>query len=235
MMLVFLFLTWYSAYYNKVTDCGCFGDAIKLSSWETFYKNIVLIVLAVLLLANNNYIKPLFSNKFAATSSFLSLIVFSGIVYHVITHLPIIDFRAYAVGNNIKEQMMIVDGEDPKITDFSLMNQNLNEVMSEVLGKEKVLFVVMYDLEKSDKNGFEKIQEISNMAIEKGYSVYLLTSSMLKDFTKVKRKYQLNIEPLFADGTVLKTMIRANPGLMVLSNGTITGKANWRDAEKLGL
>ncbi|MBG7629315.1 MAG: DoxX family protein, partial [Bacteroidetes bacterium] len=59
-ILVFLFLTWYSAYYDKVTDCGCFGDAVKLSSWGTFYKNIVLVVLILFLVWKVDDIKPLF-------------------------------------------------------------------------------------------------------------------------------------------------------------------------------
>ena len=48
-ILVFLYLTWYSAYFDKVTDCGCFGDAITLTPWETFYKNVVLLGLIVIL------------------------------------------------------------------------------------------------------------------------------------------------------------------------------------------
>ena len=61
--LIFLFLTWYSAYYDKVTDCGCFGDAIKLSSWETFYKNVILIALIILLLVKVSLVKPIFKGN----------------------------------------------------------------------------------------------------------------------------------------------------------------------------
>ncbi len=63
--ILFLFLTWYSAYFDKVTDCGCFGDAVKLTPWETFYKNVVLIVLVIYLLVRAYEIQPISSEKFA--------------------------------------------------------------------------------------------------------------------------------------------------------------------------
>ncbi|UCE94766.1 MAG: DoxX family membrane protein, partial [Flavobacteriaceae bacterium] len=74
--LIFLFLTWYSAYFNKVTDCGCFGDAITLTPWETFYKNIVLIVLVIYLLIRVYDVQPLFSDAFAKRISLISVLVF---------------------------------------------------------------------------------------------------------------------------------------------------------------
>ena len=76
MIIIFLFLTWYSAYYDKVTDCGCFGDVITLTPWETFYKNIVLVVLIAFLLINTKHIKPVFNKNFAMWVSFASFFVF---------------------------------------------------------------------------------------------------------------------------------------------------------------
>ena len=66
LILVFLFLTWYSAFYNKVTDCGCFGDFMKLSPWQSFYKDVILTIMIVFLVFQNKYIKPVFSNKAVA-------------------------------------------------------------------------------------------------------------------------------------------------------------------------
>ena len=63
MIVFFTFLTWYSAYFNKVTDCGCFGDAIKLTPWESFTKDVILLVLIVIIMIGLKYIKPLFNNK----------------------------------------------------------------------------------------------------------------------------------------------------------------------------
>lgn len=108
--LLFLFLTWYSAYYDKVTDCGCFGDAITLTPWETFYKNIILIALIIFLIRNVYDIQPILSESFVKIVSVLSLISFVFITFYVLKHLPIIDFRAYAIGKNIPEGMMIPEG-----------------------------------------------------------------------------------------------------------------------------
>ena len=78
---VFLFLTWYSAYYNKVTDCGCFGDAIKLTPWETFYKNILLIALIVVMLFRMKNVKEIFPTKVSQALTILSLVSFLYITY----------------------------------------------------------------------------------------------------------------------------------------------------------
>jgi len=107
---LFLFLTWYSAYFDKVTDCGCFGDAIKLTPWETFYKNIVLIVLIAYLIIRVYDIQPIISDIFVKRITIFSLLVFIFITYFVLRHLPIIDFRPYAIGKNIQEGMMIPEG-----------------------------------------------------------------------------------------------------------------------------
>ena len=108
--LLFLFLTWYSAYFDKVTDCGCFGDAVKLTPWETFYKNVVLIAMVVYLIIRVYDIQPIISEVFAKIISIIALLSFVFITYYVLKHLPIIDFRAYAVGKNIPEGMIYPEG-----------------------------------------------------------------------------------------------------------------------------
>ena len=123
--LLFLFLTWYSAYYNKVTDCGCFGDAVKLTPWETFYKNVVLIVMVIYLLLRVYDIHPISSEILAKRVSLVSLLLFVGILFYVLRFLPIIDFRAYAIGKNIPDGMVIPDGaEQPVYEDTWIYNVN---------------------------------------------------------------------------------------------------------------
>ncbi len=123
--LLFLFLTWYSAYYDKVTDCGCFGDAVKLTPWETFYKNVILIVLVVFLMVRVYDIQPISSDVFAKRISLISLLVFVGIIFYVLRYLPIIDFRPYAIGKNIPEGMLIPeDAEKPVYEDTWVYNVN---------------------------------------------------------------------------------------------------------------
>lgn len=233
--LIFLFLTWYSAFYNKVTDCGCFGDAIKLTPWETFYKNVILIVLIILLLIKVALINPIFKGTTPKLITFLSLAAFLFIVQHVLTHLPIIDFRAYAIGKDLQEGMEYpADGSIPPVHDFMLedMQQDLAPILLE---KEKVMLVIMYNLDKSDEKGFPAIKDVSEKAIEKGYTVYGVSASFSDDLMIAKEKYNLPFEFLFCDETTLKTMIRANPGVMILDKGTVIQKKNWIDVEDLEL
>lgn len=233
MILVFLFLTWYSAFYNKVLDCGCFGDAVKLTPWDTFYKNVVLFAFILVLLFGTKYIRPLISLSFAKWASFLFFVVFLYITYHVLVHLPIIDFRPYAIGKNIQEGMKQTGPDLPPIHDFYLENMEGDNLTDAVLAADKAMLIVTYNIDKSDRQGFSKIKEITDKASKSGYKVYLLTASLEADFLDIKDEFDLNFEMLFCDETTLKTIIRANPGIVTLQKGTVTGKWNWIDSEKI--
>ena len=233
--LIFLFLTWYSAYYNKVTDCGCFGDAIKLSTWETFYKNVILIVLIVFLLIQVAHIKPLFKGKIPKLITFLSLAGFLFIVQHVLTHLPLIDFRAYAIGKNLQDGMQYPeDGSIAPVHDFMLEDAQA-DLAPELLQEEKLLLVIVYNLAKVDVNGFPAIKKITTKAINKGYTVYGVSASFSDELMLAKETYSLPFDFLFCDETTLKTMIRANPGVMVLDKGTVVQKKHWTDIDEIKL
>ena len=118
MILFFTFLTFYSAYFDKVKDCGCFGDAIKLTPWDTFTKDLVLLALVLILFTGIKHIKPIFSKLPNTIIALLSFILSLWFGYHVLMHLPTIDFRAYKIGNNIQEQMAIPD--DAAKTNFRI-------------------------------------------------------------------------------------------------------------------
>lgn len=232
-IMVFLFLTWYSAYYNKVTDCGCFGDAVKLSSWGTFYKNIVLVALILLLVWKVDDIKPLFSVNAMKWTSFLLFFTFLYITYYVLMHLPIIDFRPYAIGKNIPEGMEYIGDQEPPIHDFYLESVEGEDLTEAVLAEDKIMLIVAYNLAKSDLGGFIGVKKVSDEALNNGYTVYLLSSSMDEDYQNIKEKYNLNFDMLFGDETMLKTVVRANPGIITLQNGTVKGKWSWIDVEKV--
>jgi uncharacterized membrane protein YphA (DoxX/SURF4 family)/peroxiredoxin len=131
MIVFFTFLTFYSAFFNKVTDCGCFGDALKLTPWESFTKDIVLLGLILILFLGRKYIQPFFSKNIR------SIIVFAGFVgclfitYQVLQHLPYIDFRPYKIGANITEGMTIPEDAPKPIFEY---NWKFN-----VNGKEKII------------------------------------------------------------------------------------------------
>jgi hypothetical protein len=118
MIVFFTFLTFYSAYFNKVTDCGCFGDALKLTPWQSFTKDVVLLFFILILVFNKHLIKPVFPKAVRNTLVYLSVAgcIFMG--YWVLNHLPIVDFRAYKVGNNIQQGMAIPAGAPKSVTEM---------------------------------------------------------------------------------------------------------------------
>ncbi|MAD96887.1 MAG: DoxX family protein [Flavobacteriaceae bacterium] len=234
-IVFFTFLTWYSAYYNKVTDCGCFGDAIKLKPWETFYKDAVLLVAILILNFRIRDINPIDSKSFSKKITFLALFISACIVYYVLNHLPIIDFRPYAIGENIEEGMKFPeDGSLPKVHDF-MLEDSQNDLAPMLLRKEKLMLVIMYNISKTNKKGLANVKEITRRAKEKGYVVYGVSASFDDDIQELKKEYSLPFEFLFCDETTLKTMIRANPGVMLFERGTVTDKKNWNDVEDLKL
>lgn len=127
LIIFFSFLTFYSAYFHKVTDCGCFGDAIKLSPWTSFWKDIVLLFMILFLVYGFKYIHTLFTLKVNWIIISIGLVLCLWTVYQGIAHLPIIDFRPYAVGKNLKEGMN--DGEpEQNIIIYKLKNLSANEI-----------------------------------------------------------------------------------------------------------
>ena len=118
MILFFTFLTFYSAYYNKVTDCGCFGDAIPLTPWESFYKDVILLVLILILFFKREYITPYFAKASHRWIIFVVTMLCFTFAYYVLMHLPVFDFRAYKVGTNIEESMRVPEGAQQSVYDY---------------------------------------------------------------------------------------------------------------------
>jgi hypothetical protein len=131
MILFFTFLTFYSAYFNKVTDCGCFGDAIKLTPWESFTKDVVLLGLILILYFGRRHINPLLSlraRQIIALASVVLCIVYGN---YVLNHLPVIDFRAYKIGANIEDGMEVPEDAPKAVFEYAWK--------FDVNGEEKVL------------------------------------------------------------------------------------------------
>ncbi|MCA0133845.1 BT_3928 family protein [Winogradskyella alexanderae] len=279
MIVFFTFLTFYSAYFDKVKDCGCFGDALKLTPWESFTKDVVLLVLILILFYGLKHIKPIFSTLPTSIIALLSFLISLWFGYHVLMHLPAIDFRAYAIGKNIQEQMVVpddapkpileytwtfnVNGEEkqfvtngsyptvdgdyvgvetetidegyiPPIQDFSIESSE-EDLTSYFLEKDKLVIVAMYNISSSEDDGVAKLKLFTDDAIEAGYTVIGLTSSSESEKQKVKQDYSLNFNFYLCDEKVIKTIVRANPGIIVLKNGTVVNKAHWNDIEDIEL
>lgn len=277
MIVGFTFLTFYSAYFNKVTDCGCFGDALKLTPWESFTKDIVLLVLILILFKGQKCITPIFSAGISRFLTLLSVLASSVFAYYVLNYLPAIDFRPYKIGANIQEGMTVpedaqkpvfdyawkfkVNGEEkvivtrgdyptvegefidvetteieagyvPPIHDFTIEKDG-TDMAAELLQEPKLVMVIAYDLAKSNYKAFEEIKTITDEASKKGYKVIGMSASS-EDFTlKLTKEYKLNFDFYFTDQTTLKTIIRSNPGVLVLEKGTITQKVHFNDLDEL--
>lgn len=118
MIVFFTFLTFYSAYYNVVKDCGCFGDALHLTPWESFTKDIILLVFILILFINRKKIKPLFNNGIQNLITSLGVAAAIFIAFYVLNHLPIIDFRPFKVGANIQKGMEIPEGAPKSVVEM---------------------------------------------------------------------------------------------------------------------
>ena len=173
MIVFFTFLTFYSAYFNKVTDCGCFGDAIKLTPWQSFTKDIILLVFILILFAGKRFINPIFSNKTNTIFFVLSVILCGFMGYWVLNHLPLKDFRAYKVGTNIKKAMEIPENAPKSEYEMSFIykvNGENKEFSMEELGNLPEGAEFVDRKEKLIREGFTPA--IQNFTIEKDDTDY---------------------------------------------------------------
>jgi uncharacterized membrane protein YphA (DoxX/SURF4 family) len=118
LIIKFTFLTFYSAYFNVVKDCGCFGDALHLTPWESFTKDVVLLFFILILFVNVKLVQPLFTAKIQNLLVGISLVLCGIMGYWVLNHLPIIDFRPFKVGNNIQKGMEIPEGAPQSVVEM---------------------------------------------------------------------------------------------------------------------
>ncbi|WP_248723805.1 BT_3928 family protein [Seonamhaeicola sp. ML3] len=168
MIVFFTFLTFYSAYFDKVKDCGCFGDALKLTPWESFAKDVILLVLILLLFFGIKHIKPVFGKLPTTVLALLSFIVSLWFGYHVLMHLPAIDFRAYKIGNNITEGMIIPEDAPKPVLEYS-WKFNVN-------GEEQV---IVTDGSYPSVEG--EFISVDTKVLEEGYSPSVVDFSMESD------------------------------------------------------
>jgi len=267
LIVFFTFLTFYSAYFDKVTDCGCFGDAIKLTPWQSFIKDIILLVLILIIFIRRNDQKPFLTSYTADIT--IGVVAFVNVMGAVlaIQHLPYLDFRAYKIGANIPRLMqpseqlkykyiMTKDGKEeefidypteqgyefkemillnpeaqPKITDYSVWNPEGDFTEQTFEGNK--LLIIMYDALKADTESISVIKELISQ-LPADIDPVILTSSGEKIFENFRHEHQLAIPYYFADATVLKTIIRANPGLVLVQNGVVVGKWHHNDVPDAG-
>ena len=319
LIVFFTALTFVSAQFEWVRSCGCFGDAIPLTPWQSFIKDLVLLGLILVIMAGQKHIqegeidKPLYilfalclaflvwlssklnwyvpalypavivllyvvlnksiKDKSALASTAIGLFSSCLFTYHAYAHLPFKDFRAYAIGKNIPEQMVAVPsilkytynlkdkasgeiihvesfpenyelkyeylnfdttvikaGIPAKIHDFVLMNADKSDYTGDVLENPDLNFLlVAYDLENTNLDVQSKIKSFSEQCAQNKLLFKGVTASTREQVEQLEKKYGQNFEYYFCDAVTLKTIIRSNPGLVAIKNGTIVGQWHYND------
>ena len=284
--LVMTPLTLYIALTNPVSDCGCFGDAVVLTNWQTFWKNVVLVILAIVVVACRKHTRQLWSNWMEVVLAVLTIVVAVAFMTWTRLHLPLKDFRPYKVGNHLPTLMeypedaepdvyeysfvyekdgveqsftlenypkgdstwtfvrsnskLIKKGYEPPIHDFEIINAEGEDLTWDILeSEEPVTLVVMYDLKKADKKQMAKVEALANN-VELSLNdaelslnhFYILTGSGTDDIINFCLEYPtLSDYICTCDPVTLKTIVRANPGAIVVQNGIVIDKYNLRDRD----
>ena len=227
MMLIMTPLTLWLALANPISDCGCFGDALVLTNWQTFWKNVVLLSLALLVgrwpLEMVRFVSK--SNQWIVTNySALFIIILSAWSLY---DLPYFDFRPYHVGTNLRQgwqQMM--EGEDSPYVDFFIERVDDGEDITEQVLNDKgyTFLLVSPHLEQADDSQLDRINDLYEYAEDNGYPFYCLTASGQKGINGWRDITGAEYPFCQTDDITLKTIIRSNPGLLLLKDGVITRK-----------
>lgn len=229
LIVFFTFLTFYAAYFEKVKDCGCFGDFLKLDPWESFGKDLILLVFILILFFGVKYIKPVFSKLPTTVLALLGFILSLWFGYHVLMHLPAIDFRAYAVGKNIHEGMIIpkdapkpiqeyswkfnVNGEEKVIKtngNYPSVEGEFVSVETEVIQEGYTPPVVDFSIESEDEDLTTHFLEQDNLVVVVSYSLEKIERDgalKLKALQDEARKNNYQIIGLTASGDEAKQRI----------------------------
>lgn len=271
-MTFFTVLTFFDAVYNPVPDCGCFGDAITLTNWQTFYKNVILMVFTLILFAWRK--KTIETLKTAASYGIAAgaAALFLGLSIHCYRHLPLLDFMDWKTGNKMfndnplpvkyyliyknketgetKEylspdypyndsvwmskwefvEQRIDDPNSFKGHDLQIMDTTGTDLTDVIIQNPDFQFLLIaWDIEKSDQEALAGIKEFADKALAAGYGFAGLTSSLSAVIDSTQQKFDWKFETYMADDITLKTMVRANPGLMLLKAGVVIEKWHYND------
>lgn len=275
MIVFFTFLTFYSAWFNKVTDCGCFGDALKLTPWQSFTKDIVLFILILPIFIRRAEIKSMLGNKGDLLVLSIATLVSAWFTMHCYNHLPWKDFRPYAVGKSIPRGMeippdavkdsvvmlfiyekdgkrlelgmnelskadstykfidridkVVRQGYKPPIHDFSISKEG-TDITEQVLNHEGYYFLLIaYNINKSNEEVQIKINEFAASCEKNKLPFIGMSASADSEIEAFRHKHQNAFEYYTTDETTLKTIIRSNPGLVLLKKGVVMAQWHYND------
>ena len=267
MCAFFASLNFYSGYYDKVRECGCFGDFIVMTPWQEFRNNIIMLVMTIFMIIKSSYIRQLLGRKIDNAVVFILIVASIGFPLYTYNYLPIKDFRPYAIGKNIQEGMtlppnakqevreitfiyekdgkkielkpeqiktidasykyidrkdkVIVEADKAAIHDFNITACKGDDVTEQILNYSGYyFFLVCYELDKTNKSAFGKINDFAKLCKNEKIPIIVLTASS-DQIESFKKEIGTDLDFYLTDGTQLKTMIRSNPGLMLLKKGTV--------------
>ncbi len=277
-MTFFFVLTFILAISNPVSDCGCFGDALILSNWETFYKNIGLMIFALIIFAARKKAK----NRYPVITQYGVLFIGFAIIIWVSVfsyrHLPLIDFMPWKIGNKISEKVV----DTPEIADIKLVykNKETGEIYKytsktlpwqdttffkklEFVDQEKTIvqefkpapihdfmlddinkvnhnaeiisnpgyqfILISHDINKAEKSVFPVLNVFYEQCMKDTIGFAALCGSDFQTIDNFKNEVKARYEFYTVDETALKSVVRSNPGLVLLKNGVVLDKWAWRD------
>lgn len=273
LMCVMTPLTFYLALANPVSDCGCFGDAWVLTNWQTFGKNIALLIAAISVFKGREKIIRFITVSMEWMVSMYTFLFVFALSFYCLQYLPILDFRPYKVGTDIRAAMEIPEGAkpgvfesrfvlqkdgkqqeftldnypdstwtfveartvlkekgyEPPIHDFSMISlQTGEDITDSVLADKGYNFLlVAHRIEEADDSNIDLINEIYDYSVEHGYGFYALTSSPEDEIEMWREKTGAEYPFCQMDDITLKTIVRSNPGLLLIKEGKILNK--WSD------
>ena len=273
-------LTLYLAIANPVSDCGCFGDAIILTNWQTFFKNIILLPASILTFKYRETITNLYTGKFYWLVAFYIIAFGALFTIHNSYVKPAFDFRPYKIGADLPKLISVEDGkgsvyenifiyekdgekkefkednypwqdstwifvdrvnklvkegQKPVITDFAINRlyfspdktkfESEEDITTEILEDDNYVFLMIsYSLSDMNESFLSRFEDVNNYAKEYHYKFYCLTASTKDEILKWEHENLINFDFCLADERTLKTMIRSNPGLILLNKGVIVNK-----------
>jgi uncharacterized membrane protein YphA (DoxX/SURF4 family) len=287
LIVFFAFLTFYSAFFKVVQTCGCFGDAIPLTPWQSFTKDLVLLLLILVLFVNRFKIKSLADKKTGDQLLIAATVVSVGFGLYTYNFLPMVDFLPYKIGANIWDEMqtppgakpdeyevtyhltnkktketkvmsdkeylktaiwkdtnweikgnpesrLLKKGFEPKIRDLAIQDAQGNAYNKELLSNPFYsLVIVAYNLDETNGDAINRINALAMNLIQNfNTRIILLTSNAPLSAQKFAKEHRLVSELFYADGVPLKTMVRSNPGIILLKNGVVINKWHYHNMPK---
>ncbi|MCH5328292.1 MAG: DoxX family protein [Coprobacter sp.] len=270
LMLFMTPLTLYLAIKNPVSDCGCFGDALLLTNWQTFYKNVVLLLLIVFLCLYNGRARGVYNRPVQWITVLYSLLFILTVIWVGYNFQPILDFRPYKSGLDLRqaleneseeeemgefifiyekdglrqefslddcpvddtawvfvdriEKEVPVNRTETSVADFMIISPE-GEVTGDILADENYTFLLMSpDIAVADNSEIDRINEIYDYALANGYGFYCVTPSSQEEIEEWQDDTGAEYPFYFMDKTAIKTVMRSNPGMMLLKDGRIYWK-----------